>query len=38
MIKQFYCKQFSLEFHLLALNLNVKVHSLNVKQFYLIYR
>ena len=32
MIKQFYFKQFSL---VLVICLNVKVHSLNVKQFYL---
>ena len=38
MIKQFYFKiHFSMS-HLFALSLNVKEHSLNVKQFYLTLR
>ena len=38
MVKQFYFKQFSLARHLFPLSLNIKVHSLNVKQLYLIHR
>ena len=35
MIQEFYFKQFILAFHLFSLSVNVKVHNLNVKQFFL---